>query len=120
MSERDTTQTVTIVREDKPRKRGRPPGSLNKATKEIRQHLMTLVQNNEHRVQEWLDELAKNDPNAALRHYMELMSFVLPKLRAVEHFGQGQYSINIVPPTFHEDRPEQHTDGASEGGLETP
>lgn len=62
--------------------RGRPPGSPNKITRDIRAALRDLAEGNSHRVQEWLDRVAETDPAEALRLWLALLRYVTPTLQA--------------------------------------
>lgn len=59
---------------------GRPAGSPNRATAEVREALSDLVASNLPRLQEWLDRVAKHNPKAALEIYVKLVEFVVPRL----------------------------------------
>lgn len=62
--------------------RGRPPGSPNKITRDIRAALRDLVEGNADRVQSWLDAVAERDPAEALRLWLGLLRYVTPTLQA--------------------------------------
>jgi len=59
---------------------GRPAGSPNRATAEVRDALSDLVAGNVPRLQEWLDRVAKHNLKAALEIYVKLVEFVVPRL----------------------------------------
>ena len=59
---------------------GRPAGSPNRATAEMREALSDLAVANTPRLQEWLDRVAKHNPKAALEIYVKLVEFVVPRL----------------------------------------
>ena len=59
---------------------GRPAGSLNRATTEVREALVGLTVANTPKLQEWLDRVAKHNPKAALEIYVKLVEFVIPRL----------------------------------------
>jgi hypothetical protein len=61
---------------------GRQTGTPNRITADIRQALRALAEGNAHRVQEWLDRVAENDPAEALRLWLALLRFVTPTLQA--------------------------------------
>jgi hypothetical protein len=62
---------------------GRPSGSPNKVTRDIRAALRDLAENNHAKVQGWLDSVAATDPAEALRLYLALLRYVTPTLAAV-------------------------------------
>ncbi|WP_417237214.1 hypothetical protein [Bizionia paragorgiae] len=77
---------------------GRPKGSKNKATAEIRERFKELVDNNLSKMQSDLDRL---EPYERLTTLMQMAKFVLPTLKTVdiEHTLGGdkdQPQINII------------------------
>jgi hypothetical protein len=62
--------------------RGRPPGAMNKITRDIRAALRDLAEGNADRVQSWLDSVAETDPAEALRLWLALLRYVTPTLQA--------------------------------------
>lgn len=62
--------------------RGRPPGSPNKITRDIRAALRDLAEGNADRVQSWLDSVAEKDPAEAMRLWLGLLRYVTPTLQA--------------------------------------
>lgn len=71
---------------------GRPAGSPNRATTEVREALAELVAGNVPRLQQWLDRVAKHNPKAALEIYVKLVEFVVPRLarHSLEPSGESQ------------------------------
>ena len=63
---------------------GRPAGSENKLTKELRQHFETLLNNNVDKLQSLLDKVAEDNPTKAIELILKVSEFVLPKLKSVE------------------------------------
>ena len=59
---------------------GRPAGSPNRVTTEVREALSEIIADNVPRLQEWLDRVAKHNPKAALEIYVKLVEFVVPRL----------------------------------------
>src|SRR6267378_6022189 len=62
------------------KRRGRPPGAVNKITRDIRAALRDLAEGNADRVKSWLDSAAETDPAEALRLWLALLRFVTPTL----------------------------------------
>jgi hypothetical protein len=58
---------------------GRPKGP-NKATLQIKEAYINLVNNNLDSIQGWLDTVAQRDPAKAFDMLMKLSPFILPKL----------------------------------------
>jgi len=74
---------------------GRRPGSANKATASAREAISRFVDGNAHKLQEWLDKVARVDgPKAAAALYIDLVEFSVPKLARTEITGKdGQQLI---------------------------
>jgi vacuolar-type H+-ATPase subunit E/Vma4 len=62
-------------------KKGRPKGSPNKATNKIRESIKKIVEGNISQVE---DDLSKLEPKDRLKFTIDLMAFVLPKLKTIE------------------------------------
>lgn len=63
---------------------GRPPGSVNKATKEFRETVNRLLESNAENVALWLEQVAATDPDKALQRLAQLAEFAAPKLSRSE------------------------------------
>jgi hypothetical protein len=84
---------------DKTRKRpktgGRVAGTPNKTTKEFRETVRKLLDDNAENVGTWITQVAeghgenKADPAKALDLLAKLAEFAAPKLGRVEHVGEG-------------------------------
>ncbi len=61
---------------------GRPKGSLNKITQDIRAVLRDLAEGNADRVQSWIDAVAAQDPAEAMRLWLSLLKYITPTLAA--------------------------------------
>jgi len=83
--------------------RGRPPGSLNKATKTFRDTVSRLLEDNAENVSKWLTEVAegsvekelKADPKAALTLLAQMAEYATPKLNRTEVTGDGGGPVEI-------------------------
>jgi hypothetical protein len=80
----------------------RPKGSVNKATRNAREAIARLVDDNAGRMQEWLDQIAENDgPMAAWRCMADVIEYHIPKLARTEHAGDPNNPIQTnVTVTF--------------------
>lgn len=74
------------------KKKGRPAGSKNKATAQVRQRFSELVENNLSQFQDDLDSL---QPYERLTILMQLAKFVLPTLKATELTTDSDKIIEI-------------------------
>lgn len=62
---------------------GRPKGTPNKTTVEIKNIITDLLSNNIDKMQQWIDEVAMESPREAVKIMMQLMEYTLPKLSRV-------------------------------------
>lgn len=67
---------------------GRPVGSKNKATEEVRKKFLQLVKANQGNLQGWILETAKKDPAKAVDLIIKISGFVLPQLQKMELTGE--------------------------------
>ena len=85
------------------RGRGRPPGSVNKATKTFRETVSRLLEDNAENVSKWLIEVAegsiekelKADPKGALTLLAQMAEYATPKLNRTEMTGDGGGPVEI-------------------------
>ena len=62
--------------------KGRPLGSTNKINNDIRERFLELLETNLQKFQEDLDNL---EPKERIKTMINLASFVIPKLKAIEY-----------------------------------
>lgn len=75
---------------------GRSKGTPNKATLAAREAIGKFVDGNAHRLQGWLDEIAKDEgPLAALNCFTDLLEYHVPKLARTEHTGKDGDDLAI-------------------------
>ena len=90
---------------------GRPKGSPNRATADVRAAIAVFAEGNAHKLQEWLDRVAEGsegvrpDPGKAADLYLRAIEYHIPKLARTEVTGQdggpvevSGISINLVRP----------------------
>lgn len=83
---------------------GRPPGTPNKATTEARQAIALFVDQNAHRLANWLDEVANGDPDngvkpnpaKAFELFQSVIEYHVPKLARNEQSGDPQNPVRHV------------------------
>jgi hypothetical protein len=89
---------------------GRPKGSKNKASVELRKGFEALAQSNIPQVQGWLDEVAEENPEKALDLFLKMAEYVTPKLARTENVHEVDedsvtgFQINIVRKEDSEDK----------------
>jgi hypothetical protein len=59
---------------------GKKKGTPNKDTKAIKEAFQMLIENNLDNLTKWLNTVAKDDPNKAINHIINLSEYILPKL----------------------------------------
>ena len=81
-----------------PKTGGRKAGVANTTTKATRDAFQMLVDRNFEKLEGWIDEVASDDPHKAFGMVMDLASFCVPKLKAIEVSGKdgGPMSITIT------------------------
>lgn len=85
------------------RGRGRPKGSVNKATKTFRETVSAMLEGNAENVQKWLEtvaygdgDLVKPDPKGALTLMAQLAEYATPKLARTEMVGDENNPLQTV------------------------
>ena len=71
---------------------GRPKGSTGKANKDIKAFFQLFVERNQSKMDKWLNDLAEDNPGAALNFIMKASEFLIPKIKSVEHL------VELVEP----------------------
>lgn len=86
---------------------GRPQGSVNKSTLEARQAIALFVDENAHRLTEWLDKVADGDaehdikpnPAKAFELFQSVVEYHIPKLARTETTGADggpiEYAVTL-------------------------
>ena len=71
---------------------GRPKGSVNKSSNEIRETFQLLLENNIEKIQEDLNELAPKD---RIKLLLDLSNFIIPKMKSVDLKADKTETITI-------------------------
>ena len=66
---------------------GRPKGSVNKNTKQIREAYQLLTEQNLDNMNRWLQQTAQEDPAKAMDLMLKLSEYIIPKLARTELTG---------------------------------
>ena len=90
-----------------PGNNGRPKGAPNKVTMETREAFKRLVEANHDNLTTWLEQVATDDPKAALDIIVKLAEFVTPKLQRTEavHAISTNKEINLKELVAFDDTP---------------
>ena len=81
--------------------RGRPKGSPNRATADVRAAIAAFAEGNAHKLQDWLDRVAEGskgnrpDPAKAADLYLRAIEYHIPKLARTEVTGDGGGPLEI-------------------------
>lgn len=80
------------------RRGGRIKGTPNKVTKDAKIAIAKFVDGNIHRLNKWLDRIAKDNPQAAFNCYMSVVEYHIPKLQRSEQTGKdgGPLTVTIL------------------------
>lgn len=83
-----------------PKTGGRQPGTPNKVTREFRETVARLLEDNAENVAKWLSRVAADDPDKALQRLAQLAEYAAPKLSRsevrAEVENKGQPVINLT------------------------
>ena len=74
---------------------GRPKGLPNKTTTATREAFQMLVDRNFDQLEGWITIVAKDNPKDAFGMVMDLASFCVPKLKAIEVSGKDGEAIRV-------------------------
>ena len=80
--------------------KGRKDGSPNVTTKATREAFQLLVDRNFDSLEKWIQTVAADDPHKAFGMVMDLASFCVPKLKAIEVTGtmsMPTVTVNLAP-----------------------
>ncbi len=66
---------------------GRTKGTPNKSTAQAREAIALLVEGNISKLQGWIDQIAADDPKAAVDTLVKLLEYHVPKLARTELAG---------------------------------
>jgi len=75
---------------------GRPKGSPNKATKDVREAITLLAENNVHKLEEWIAQVAQKDPAKAADIFLRTIEYHIPKLARTEISGSVETRARLI------------------------
>jgi hypothetical protein len=82
---------------------GRPKGTPNKDTQQVKDAYLALIQGNLPMIQEWLDRVAERNPEKAFDMLMKLSPFVIPKKQEMDLNIENPINIVIPKPKEEND-----------------
>lgn len=82
---------------------GRSKGTPNKATAQAREAIAKFVDGNAHKLQGWLDAIAKKDPEKAFALFQSVIEYHVPKLARAEITGEGGGPV-IIKASVEDER----------------
>ena len=90
---------------------GRPKGSTNKTTQEIKEAYQQLLESNLDNMSTWLARMASEDEGKALDYMLKLSEYILPKLARQEITGQdGKDLFKDITFKFGDTEPKNETE----------
>jgi len=96
--------TESKVDKTRPKTGGRSSGTPNKVTAAAREAIAMFVDGNAHRLEEWLDSVAKGIPDEGIKPnpakafelFQSVVEYHVPKLARTEHTGADDGPIEMV------------------------
>ena len=103
---------------------GRPKGSKNLTTEQIRDAFQALIESSLPDIQKWLKQVAKENPEKALSIVERYSDFILPKLQRTELSGGEDKPLRKVvfdfgEPTTDRDNPDEEATGNYTGDTKS-
>ena len=103
---------------------GRPKGSKNLTTEQIRDAFQALIESSLPDIQKWLKQVAKDNPEKALSIVERYSDFILPKLQRTELSGGEDKPLRKVvfdfgEPTTDRDNPDEEATGNYTGDTKS-
>ena len=87
--------------------KGRPKGSPNKTTQEVRDAYQMFAENNLDKFQDWINLVAKDNPAKAMELVLSLSEYFIPKLQRTEtDITTNGKEINIPLSSWANDKEE--------------
>lgn len=85
--------------------KGRPKGSLNKATSDVRACVAGIAQSLAPEVEGWIRKAAKKNPLGAAHLLAQLLEYHIPKLSRAELTGDGGKPIEVTVVRYSNTEP---------------
>jgi hypothetical protein len=88
-------------------KAGRPKGSLNKTTTDVRKAIAQLAELNIPKLNAWLSRVALQDPARAAEILLKAIEYHIPKLGRTEVSGPGGEALTITVVEYRDPDPAE-------------
>jgi hypothetical protein len=75
---------------------GRAKGTPNKVTADARRAIAMFVDNNAHRLEGWLDQVAQENPAKAFEMFQSVVEYHVPKLQRTEVTGPDGGPLQVT------------------------
>ena len=75
---------------------GRPKGSVNKATKNVREVIARVAEQNAPKINAWLSRVGKRNPAKAMDLYLRMIEYHIPKLSRQEIVKPDEGDSRII------------------------
>lgn len=79
----------------RPAKAGRKPGVPNKDHADVRATIALIAERKVLELETWLNRVAKRDPDKAMRLYLQMCEFHIPKLQRTEVTGLDGAALSV-------------------------
>lgn len=96
---------------------GRKKGTPNKTTKEIKEAFEMIVDNNLSNIDEWIKNIADDNPEKAINIILKFAEYVLPKLNKTEYIEtKDDEYVNITDDELKKEMKEMYKELHKEYG----
>ncbi len=95
---------------------GRPKGSQNKTTAEIKEIITRIVGNQLEHIEKDLDKIRKKDPAEAMRLSQKFIEYVLPKQTRLDLIGEVNHKVEKL---VIEIKKNEHTNNTNDSNVRT-
>lgn len=97
--------------------KGRPPGTVNKTTAEIKDIITRIVGNQLEHIEKDLDKIRKSDPAEAMRLSQKFIEYVIPKQTRLDLIGEVNHKVEKL---VIEIKKNEHTNNTNDSNIRTP
>lgn len=96
---------------------GRKKGTPNKTTKEIKEAFEMIVDNNLSNIDEWIKNIADDNPEKAINIILKFAEYVLPKLNKTEYIEtKDDEYVNMTDDELEKEMKEMYKELHKEYG----